>query len=442
MTAGEAPRRHLLLRGARVVDPAAGEDRVRDLRVVDGVIRVEAPPGAPPPEVLDLAGRVVAPAFVDPHVHFREPGDGRSETVASGLAAAARGGYAAVFAMANTDPPNDRPAITEAMLRAARDSGSPVRLCVVSAATVGLAGREVADLAAQKAAGAMAVSDDGKPVIDDAVMERVLLLARDLGLPVLSHCETPSLHPGGVANEGEPARRLGLPGIPAESEARMVRRDLLLAERLGAPVHVCHVSTAAAVEAVRRAKERGAPVTAEAAPHHLALSDADLLRTLPDGSPDAHRKMNPPLRSGADREAVLAGLLDGTLDCVATDHAPHPEDRKRGCGFLAAAFGVIGLENAFAVLHDRLVATGRMPLRLLLDRMGPGAARVARIPAPSLAAGSPAAVVVLDLEAHAPLRVDRFASLSRNCPFDGEVLRGRVAGVILGNRWMAHGEGP
>jgi len=441
VTGERGPRRHLLLRGARVVDPAAGEDRVRDLRVLDGTIREEAPPGAPPPEVLDLAGKVVAPAFLDPHVHFREPGDGRSETVASGLAAAARGGYAAVFAMANTDPPNDRPGITEAMLRSARASGSPVRLCPVAAATVGLAGREVADLAAQKAAGALAVSDDGRPVEDDAVMEAVLARARDIDLPVFSHCETPSLHPGGAANAGEPARRLGLRGIPPESEARMVRRDLALAERLRTPVHLCHLSTAESVEAVRRAKGRGVPATAEAAPHHLLLLDEDLLRTLPGGEADPHLKMNPPLRAAADREAVVAGLLDGTLDCIATDHAPHPASSKRACGFAAAAFGVIGLENAFAVLHDRLVATGRMPLRVLLERMGAGAARVARVPAPSLAPGSPAAAVVLDLEARVPLRAETFASLSRNCPFDGEVLRGRVAGLLLGDRWLPGGGG-
>jgi dihydroorotase len=278
------------------------------------------------------------------------------------------------------------------------------------------------------------VSDDGKPVVEDAVMEEVLRRAADLGLPVFSHCETPSLHPGGCAHDGEAARRLGLAGIPAESEARMVRRDLALAERLGVAVHVCHVSTASGVRAVREAKERGVLVTAEAAPHHLALCDDDLLRTLPDGRPDPHLKMNPPLRAAADREEVLAGLLDGTLDCVATDHAPHAQDRKRGCGFAAAAFGVIGLESAFPVLHDRLVATGRLPLRTLLARMSADAARVARIPAPSLREGSPAAIVLLDPGRRERLEAARFASLSRNCPFDGDALRGRVAGLLVGDR--------
>jgi dihydroorotase len=437
VTEGAAERsRHWLLRGARVVDPVAGEDRVRALRVLDGVLVSAAPEGAPPARVVEAAGLVAAPSFIDPHVHFREPGDGRSETTASGLAAAERGGYGAVFCMANTDPVNDTPAITEAILRAARASGSPVRLHVVAAATRGLLGREEADLAALKAAGASAVSDDGKPVVDDAVMGRVLVRAAELGLPVFSHCETPSLHPGGVAHDGEPARRLGLRGIPGESEARMVRRDVALAERLRVPVHVCHLSTAAAVAAVREAKGRGVPVTAEAAPHHLALSDEDLLRTLPGGDPDAHLKMNPPLRALADRDAVVAGLLDGTIDCVATDHAPHPEDRKRGCGFVAAAFGVIGLENAFATLHDRLVVPGRIPLATLLRRMSAGAAAVARLPAPGLADGSPAAVVLLDLEARVPLAGASFASLSRNCPFDGQALQGRVAGLLAGDRLL------
>jgi dihydroorotase len=386
--------------------------------------------------VIEGAGLVAAPAFVDPHVHFRDPGDGESETVASGLAAAERGGYAAVLCMANTDPVNDRPGITEGILRTARASGSPVRLLVASAATEGLLGRVPADLAAQAAAGAAAVSDDGKPVLDDGVMEAVLRAAADLGLPVMDHCETPSLHPGGVAHGGEPARALGLPGIPAESEARMVRRDIALAERLRLPVHLCHLSTAEAVGAVREARARGVPVTAEAAPHHLALSDEDLLRTLPGGVPDAHFKMNPPLRTLRDREAVIGGLADGTIDCVATDHAPHPASRKRGCGFLEAAFGVIGLENAFPVLHDRLVATGRLPLRTLLDRMSAGPARVLRIPAPTLRDGAPAAVVLLRTASAARVDASRFASLSRNCPFDGESVRGAVAGLLLGDRLL------
>ncbi len=430
--------RHWLLRGARVIDPAAGEDRVRDVRVLDGVLVPSAPEGAPAPSVVEAGGLVLAPAFVDPHVHFRDPGDGRSETTASGLAAAARGGYAAVFCMANTEPVNDEPGVTRSILRAARASGSPVRLFVVAAATRGLLGLEVADLAAQKAAGASAVSDDGKPVVEDLVMEEVLRRAASLGLPVFSHCETPALHPGGVAHDGGPARRLGLPGIPAESEARMVRRDLAIAERLGLPVHACHLSTAAAVRAVREAKGRGVPVTAEAAPHHLALTDEDLLRTLPGGAADPRLKMNPPLRAMEDRDAVIAGLADGTIDCVATDHAPHHEGRKRGCGFLEAAFGVIGLENAFSVLHDRLVVPGRIPLRALLDRMSAGAARAARVPAPSVRDGEPAALALLDLEARVPVRAADFASLSRNCPFDGESLRGRVAGLLAGDRLLRY----
>lgn len=441
MSRGRGPA-YRVLRGGRILDPVRGRDGTGDLHVVGGLLAAAPPPAAGPPEVVDVAGLVLAPAFVDPHVHFREPGDGRSETVASGLRAAESGGYAAVFAMANTEPVNDRPGVTEAMLRAARASGSPVRLHVVAAATVGLLGREVADLEGQKAAGATAVSDDGRPVEDDAVMGEVLLRAAALALPVFSHCETPSLHPGGVAHDGEAARSLRLPGIPGESEVRMVLRDIALAERLRVPVHLCHLSTRASVEAVREAKARGVAVTAEAAPHHLVLSDEDLLRTLPDGTPDAHLKMNPPLRAVADRAAVIEGLADGTVDCVATDHAPHHASRKRECGFLGAAFGVIGLENAFAVLHDRLVATGRLPLRVLLERMGAGAARVAGLPPPGLEPGRPASVVILDTGGSTRIEGDRFASLSRNCPFDGMPVRGRVAGLLLGDRLLWNGGPP
>ena len=434
--ASRRSHRHWHLRGGRVVDPVSGEDGPGDLHVVDGLLHRRAPEGAPPAEGIDASGLVLAPAFVDPHVHFRDPGDGRSETIASGLAAAERGGYADVFAMANTRPVNDDPAVTRSMLAAARASGSPVRLHPVAAATRGLAGREPSDFGAQKAAGARAVSDDGMPVLDDGVMERVLLAAGNLGLPVFSHCETPSLHPEGVAHEGAAARDLGLAGIPAESESRMVRRDLELAGRLGVPVHLCHVSTAASVEALRAARSRGVAATGEAAPHHLLLEDEDLRRPGPGGSPDAHLKMNPPLRSRADREAVLGALLDGTLDCVATDHAPHPADRKRGAGFAGAAFGVIGLENAFSVLHHRLVVPGRMPLAVLIERMGAGAARVARIPGGRLAEGEPAAVVLLDLFAGGRVDAESFASLSRNCPFDGGEISGTVAGLVVGESFV------
>ncbi len=423
---------HLLFAGARLVDPATDRDERGDLRVVDGRVAAAPPRGAARESVVDAADLVIAPAFVDPHVHFREPGDGRSETVASGLAAAERGGYADVFAMANTDPVNDRPEITAAMLRSAAASGSPVRLHVVAAATEGLRGLVPTDLAAMVRAGARAVSDDGRPVLDDGVMERVLRTAQELGIPVLSHCETPALHPGGAAHDGPPARALGLPGIPGESETALVRRDVALAERLGAPVHLCHVSTAASVEVLRAARARGVPVTAEAAPHHLLLTDEDLLRVLEDGSPDAHLKMNPPLRAPEDRAAVVAALADGTIDCVATDHAPHEAARKRGCGFRAAAFGVIGLENAFPVLHAGLVAAGTMGLATLLSRMGRDAARVARLPAPSLEPGAPAALVLLRMGGESTVDAAAFASLSRNCPFSGRPVLASVAGIVVG----------
>ncbi|MHC4923722.1 MAG: dihydroorotase, partial [Planctomycetota bacterium] len=373
-------RNHLVLRGGRVMDPTTGEDAVRDVIVVDGVLVEAVGEEAGEPTVVDVSGRVVAPAFADPHVHFREPGDGKSETVASGLAAAERGGYADVLAMANTKPVNDDPEITRAMRASAAASGSPVRLHVVTAATIGLAGEVMADLAAQKEAGCIAVSDDGMPIVDDAMMEQVMRTSHGLEMPVLSHCETPHLHPGGVAHDGAPARELGLPIIPGESEANLVRRDIALAERTGLPVHLCHVSTAASVEAVAEARSRGVPVTGEAAPHHLVLSDENLRTPAPDGTPDAHLKMNPPLRDPADRDAVVQALRDGVLDCIATDHAPHDASKKRGAGFVDAAFGVIGLENAFVALYHHLVRPGHLDLMTLLQRMGPGAAAAGGMP--------------------------------------------------------------
>jgi dihydroorotase len=424
----------VLLVGGRVIDPATDRDGPRDVRVLDGRIVASAPAGAPRETVVDCAGLVVAPAFVDPHVHFRDPGDGRSETTATGLAAALRGGYGTVFCMANTSPVNDDPRITGEILRAHSRSGSAVRLAVVTAATRGLLGREIVDLAAQKAAGAAAVSDDGRPVEEDDVMAEVLRRAAELGLPVFSHCETPSLHPGGVAHDGAPAREWGLVGIPSESEVRMVRRDIALAERLRVPVHLCHVSTAAAVTALREARARGVAVTAEAAPHHLVLDDTALRVPAPDGTADAHLKMNPPLRDPSDVDAVVEALADGTIDCVATDHAPHPAERKRGAGFRDAAFGVIGLENAFAVLHRHLVTTGRLSLTTLLQRMGAGGARVGRVAGGALRDGEPAGIVLLRVGEKTRIQGEEFRSLSRNCPFDGKAVDAGVAGSLLGCR--------
>lgn len=378
--------------------------------------------------VVGLAGKVVAPAFVEIHAHLREPGGEASETIASGLAAARAGGYGHVLAMANTNPVNDRPEVTRTMLAAAAAAGTGVRLHPVSAATTGLAGREPAAWREQVAAGCVAISDDGKPVAEPHALRAVLEAARDLGVPYLSHAECPALFHGPI-HAGDAAARFGVRGIPRECESDCVRAEIALAEVLGARLHVCHVSTSDSVEAVRAAQARGARVSAEATPHHLLLTDAEFLVR----GPDTSLKMNPPLRPAADRDAVVAGLRDGTLCAVATDHAPHAPHLKAR-GLADAPFGAIGLESAFSVLHEHLIVRGGWPLDVLVRRLTSGPADAVGIAAGRLFAG-PAALVVLDPVAPFRIRAEAFRSRSRNCPFDGWEGRGRVVGTWLGGRW-------
>jgi dihydroorotase len=414
------------LTGARVIDPATGLDEVTDLWVDGDAVR-RAPVEGVGYREHDVAGRVVAPAFVEIHAHLREPGGEESETIASGLRAARAGGFGHVLAMANTTPTNDDPAVTGRMLAAADAAQTGVRLYPVSAVSKGLQGREAAPWREQVEAGCVALSDDGRPVADGALLEEVLAACVDLGVPYLSHAECPELFTGAV-HAGVAAEHLGIPGIPTECESRAVKREIAVAERLGAPLHICHISTEAAITAVREARARGARVSAEATPHHLLLTDDSLLAH----GPDPLFKMNPPLRTAHDVVALRAALLDGAVGAVATDHAPHPEHRK--CGAIErAAFGVIGMETAFPVLHQRLVVELGWPLELLIERLTSGPAGLVGLPAGRLFEGPPS-LVVIDPAAAWRIEPERFRSKSRNCPFDGWRGAGTITAVLLDGR--------
>ncbi|MEK7769438.1 MAG: dihydroorotase [candidate division NC10 bacterium] len=416
----------LLIRQGRVVDPASGIDGVQDVLVVDGRIGkvgpgLRAPQGT---QVIDAAGKVVCPGFIDIHVHLREPGFEYKETVASGTRAAAAGGFTAVACMANTVPVNDNRAVTDYILAKARVEGV-VRVYAIGAVTRGLRGEQLAEMAEQAEAGCVAFSDDGRCVTNAALYRRAMEYALPFGTPLISHAEDCHLAHGGVMHEGFVSTDLGLTGQPAAAEDVMVARDIVLAELTGAHVHIAHLSTAGAVRLVRDGKARGVRVTAEVTPHHLLLTD-EAVRDY-----DPNTKMQPPLRSTRDVEAVLEGLLDGTIDCVATDHAPHALSEKEG-EFAEAASGVVGLETAVPLLLDRLVRPGRLDLSTFVARMSSGPARVLGLPGGSLAPGAAADITILDLER--PFTVDpaAFHSRSRNTPFRGVTGTGAPIMTIVG----------
>lgn len=419
----------LLLRGGRVIDPARGLDDVLDVLLVDGrVAELGARLARQGADLLDVAGRVVCPGFIDLHVHLREPGREDKETIASGTRAAAAGGFTAVCAMPNTQPVNDNASVTRLMLERAR-AACGVRVFPIGAITKGSLGEQLAEYGELRDAGCVAVSDDGRPVASAQVMRRALEYSQAFGLRVIDHCEDPTLSAGCCMNEGPVSTRLGLKGAPGVSEAVMVERDVLLAELTGGRVHIAHISTAAAVDAVRRGKARGVDVTAEATPHHLLLTDA----LVAEREYDTATKMNPPLRAESDRLAVLAGLVDGTIDCIATDHAPHTVDDK-ACEYDQAAFGIVGLETAVALALDRLVRPGTLGLLQLVRLFSTQPARVLGLPGGSLAPGAPGDVTVLDLERRQRVDARRFESLSRNTPFDGLELQGWPVLTLVAGR--------
>jgi dihydroorotase len=417
--------RPLLLQGGRVIDPSRGLDQAVDVLVQDGKIAgveagLTAPEGA---EVRNVAGKIVAPGLVDVHVHFREPGDEDEETVASGARAAVAGGFTAVCAMPNTDPVTDNQAAVGFIIRQSVRA-SLARVYPIGAVSVGQQGGRLAEFGEMVGAGAVAVSDDGRPVASSHLMRTALEYARTFGIPVADHCEDPALAAGGVMHEGLVATRLGLKGIPTAAEEIMVARDCVLAELTGGHVHLCHMSTRGSVELIRRAKERGIRVTAEVTPHHLTLTDHAC-----EGY-DTHAKMNPPLREAADVAALRAALREGVIDCIASDHAPHAYDEKEAA-FDDAPFGVVGLETAFAVAHTELVQGGVLTLPDLIARMSTAPARIFHLPGGTLATGAPADVVVLDPAARWTVDAAAFHSKSRNTPFAGRTVTGRAVLTVV-----------
>ncbi len=424
--------KRLLIRGGRVIDPAASIDLVGDVLVDEGriadVASGIAPDGA---QVVDARGLVAAPGFVDPHAHLCEPGWEHRETIATGARAAAAGGYTAVCAMPDTDPVVDDPA-TVGFIAAAGRRARGARICPVATVSTGRKGEHLTEFGEVVDAGAVAVGDAGRAVRSSKLMRLALEYAQSFGVPVLSQPEDADLARGGVMHEGVMSTRLGLRGKPAAAEAIGAARDLLLAEATGGRLHLQRVSTAAAVALVRRAKASGVPVTAEVTPHHLLLSH-ELVADY-----GTEYKVDPPLRTPADNAALCQGLADGTLDGIATDHAPRTYDEKEQA-FDDAPFGVVGLETAFAILHTRLVLKNVLSLATLLARMSTGPARAFGLPGGTLAPGAPADIVLIDPAAKWRIDPARFLSKCRNTPFAGAEVTGRVVRTVVAGETVWRG---
>jgi len=421
---------NLLIRQGRIIDPSRGLDRVGDVLISGGKIAavfesVSEPPS--PIEVFPAEGLIVCPGFVDLHCHLRQPGFEEKETIATGTLAAARGGFTTICCMPNTEPALDTPEIVNHVRRSAQ-TDAVVRVLPIAAVTVGRRGEALTDLAALAEAGAVAFSDDGNPVWDGEIMRRALLVSKALGRPIVDHCEDPTLSRGGVMNEGAVSKELGLKGIPAEAEERMVERDIALARATGGRLHIAHVSTAGSVERIRRAKAEGIGITAEVTPHHLTLTE-EAVR-----SHGAMAKVNPPLRTEKDLEAMTSALRDGTIDAIATDHAPHTAEEKSR-PFDRAPFGISGLETAFATALA-LVHRGTMDLGTLISRLTVGPARViGKDPVlGTLRVGTPADIAIFDPNAEWSVTPEDFASKGKNTPYAGRRLRGRIVATIAEGR--------
>jgi len=417
-----------VIKNGRVIDPATHTDAPRDILIDGGKIAEVAEPGslvaAPGQEVFDAAGLMVAPGFIDLHAHLREPGQESSETIETGTRAAARGGFTAVCSMPNTSPVNDNASVTRFVLDRAVATGT-VRVWPIGAASVGSKGEAISEIAGMQEAGIVAVSDDGKPIATAKLARQVMDYCRSLDLPVIEHAEDVSLAAGAVMREGVASTRLGLRGMPAAAEAVCVARDVQLAELTGARLHIAHLSAKASLEQVRAAKSRGLRVTCEVTPHHFTLIDEDVTY-------DSRFKMNPPLAAREDREALLEGLADGTVDAIATDHAPH-EPAAKDVEFDRAPFGVLGFETALGLGLDQLVRPGRLSLMRLVELFTVGPARVLGMER-KIAAGEPADLTIFSTERAWTYDVGESPSKSRNSPFDGWKFRGGPVATIVAGR--------
>jgi dihydroorotase len=418
----------LVINNGRVIDPASNTDAPRDILIDGGKIVRVAEPGklgaVAGREVFDAAGLVVAPGFIDLHAHLREPGQESSETIESGTRAAARGGFTAVCAMPNTKPVNDNASVTRFVLDRAKATGT-VRVWPIGAASVGSQGEAISEIAGMKEAGIVAVSDDGKPIATAKLARQVMDYCRSLDLPVIEHAEDVSLAGGAVMREGVTSTRLGLRGMPAAAEAVCVARDVQLAELTGARLHIAHLSAKASLEQVRSAKLRGLGVTCEVTPHHFTLIDEDV-------SYDSRFKMNPPLAAREDRAALLRGLADGTVDAIATDHAPH-EPALKDVEFDRAPFGILGFETALGLALEQLVDAGRLSLVRMVELFTTGPARILGMER-KIAAGEPADLTIFSLDRAWTYQVNASPSKSRNSPFDGKKFKGGPVATIVAGR--------
>jgi len=415
----------LLIKNGSVIDPISGHDAVADVLIEDGVIsgvgqNIAATHGT---EVFDASGLIVAPGFIDMHVHLREPGFEHAETIESGARAAAAGGFTSIAPMPNTSPVNDSATVTSYIVEKARRL-AVVNVWPIGAITKGSAGEELAAIGSMVNAGAVAISDDGRPVMNARVMRRAMEFARSFSIPVIDHCEDLHLSAGGDMHEGFESVRLGLRGIPGCSEDVMVARDILLAEVTGARYHVAHISSKHSVEMVAFAKSKGLPVTAETTPHHFAITDSEMLPY------DSNYKMKPPLRSHGDVRAVIEGVVNGAVDAIATDHAPHPGSEKMQ-EFEKCPFGILGLETALGVAFEHLLHPKKIELRRLIELFTTGPARILGIPRGTLAPGAAADVTIFSLDREWTYDVNKSFSKSRNSPFDGKTFRGGPVATIV-----------
>ena len=419
----------ILIRNGTVIDPSQGIEGPRDILVRDGRIAELAPRiETGEADIFDAAGLVVAPGFIDLHVHLREPGLEYKETIETGARAAVAGGFTSICCMPNTQPVNDNSSVTSFIVAQGKAAGL-ANVFPIGAITLGSKGEQLAEMGEMKSAGIVAVSDDGKPVLDSGIMRRAMEYASDFDLPVVDHCEDCCGASGWAMHEGEYSALMGLKGLPGAAEDLHVARDLILAEMTGAHIHIAHLSTARSVELVREAKRRGVRVTCEVTPHHFTLTDRDLF----ESGYDTNFKMAPPLRSAADLAAVIEGIRDGTIDAIATDHAPHHANEKM-VEFDRAPNGIIGLETAVSLALDRLVHRGIISLARMIEMLASGPARIFHLDRGTLRTGSPADITMLSLDNPHRIDLTQSYSKSRNSPFHGWELRGRPVAVMIGGR--------